>query len=315
MYPTFEVRHLTAVITLAESLNYTRAAERLHITQSGFSKQIGEVEEQLGFSLFVRDGKKVSDLTEAGRIFVEHARLSLLHNQRAIQLAHSAHEGAERFLHVGYSPCVNRAWISSVLGLRLPLFPRLRIRISSDFVPELTGNVLICAYDLAIVIAPPPDEQLTSVPFTRSHLYAAIPETHPGAGREKLKLQDLAHDCWITFQPRVSPVVHHAIFAVARDLAIQPKEVHDFLTPSEALESVAEHVGVALLPFPSAPNLITPRGVVLRPLFDERLSFDTCLILRADNDSRMTNEFARTFLRKLRSFPQGPEQLKLPIAS
>lgn len=315
MNPTFEVRHLTAVITLAESLNYTRAAERLHITQSGFSKQISEVEEELGFSLFLRDGKKVTDLTEAGRVFVEHARLSLLHNQRAIQLAHAAHEGAERFLHIGHSPVIDRTWVSALLALRLPLYPRLRIRLSSDFVPELIGNVLTCAYDLAIVTAPPPDGQLTSVPFFRSHVYAALPESHSAATREKLRLADVANDPWIMFQPRVSPVVHHAISEAARGLAIQPREVQDFFTPEEALQSVAEHVGIALLPFPSASHFSAPRGVALRPIVDESLAFDTCLILRADNDGRMANEFARSFLRKLRSLPQAPEQLKLPIAS
>ncbi len=315
MYPTFEVRHLTAVITLAESLNYTRAAERLHITQSGFSKQISEVEEELGFSLFVRDGKKVTDLTEAGRVFVEHARLSLLHNQRAIQLAHSAHEGADRFLHVGCSPFVSRTWISALLALRLPLFPRLRIRLSSDFVPELTGSVLSCAYDLAIVTAPPPDDQLTAVPFARSQLYAALPDTHPGVVREKLWLKDVAGDPWIMFHPRVSPLVHQAILKLAIELRSQSRDVQDFLTPQEAVESVAEHVGIALLPFPSTPNLVVPRTVILKPIVDESLAFDTCMILRADNDARLVNEFARSFLRKLRSLPQGPEQLRLPIAS
>src|ERR1700736_3367449 len=69
-----EVRHLHAVIVLAEELNFTRAADRLHITQSALSKQITEIEEQHRFHLFMRKNKKNVELTEVGRIFVEEAR-------------------------------------------------------------------------------------------------------------------------------------------------------------------------------------------------------------------------------------------------
>ena len=70
MFPRVEVRHLHAVIVLAEELNFTRAADRLHITQSGFSKQINEIEALHRFHLFIRTNKKNVELTEVGRIFV-----------------------------------------------------------------------------------------------------------------------------------------------------------------------------------------------------------------------------------------------------
>ena len=79
MFPRLEVRHLHAVIVLAEELNFTRAADRLHITQSGFSKEINEVEAQHRFHLFIRTNKRNMELTEVGRTFVEEARLALLH--------------------------------------------------------------------------------------------------------------------------------------------------------------------------------------------------------------------------------------------
>ena len=314
MFPIFEMRHLNAVIALAESLNYSRAAERLHITQSGFSKQISETEDQLGFSLFVRDGKRVKDLTDAGRVFVEHARLSVLHNRRAIQLARAAHDGAEHFLHIGHSPCADRSWISTMLAIRLPLYPKLKIRLSSEFTPELIGAVLANALDLALVTAPPTDEQITAVPFARTPLYAALPETHPAAHKQRLTLRDLAHNPWVLFQPRVNPAIHHAIWTLAEREAILPRHVHDVLTPQEALDRIAEDVGVVFLP--KAPALryrIT--GVVVRPLWDELLWFDTCLVMRADNDSRMTNEFARSFLRRFPALLTAPTQLELPTAS
>jgi DNA-binding transcriptional LysR family regulator len=313
MFPTFEIRHLNAVIALAESMNYTRAADRLHITQSGFSKQIAEIEDQLGFRLFTRDGKRVTDLTDAGRVFVEHARLSILHNQRAIQLARAAHEGADRFLHIGHSPYANRSWISALLAIRLPLYPKLKTRLSSDFVPELMGSILMSALDLALITAPPADEQVTAVALSREPLYAALPESHPAVRKRQLRLKDLADDSWILFQERVNPVVHHAVMSLARQGAVLPQHVHHVLTPQEGIDSVADDLGVAFLPKAAALRY-RAAGIVVQPLSDQALWFDTCLVMRGDNDSRMTNEFARAFLRNFRSLNATPFQLELPIA-
>ncbi len=98
MFPHIEVRYLYAVIVLAEELSFTRAAHRLHITQSTLSKQITEIEKQNRFPLFTRDNKKNVELTDAGRIFVEGARSSLLNMERTVHLARAAHDGGDSVL-------------------------------------------------------------------------------------------------------------------------------------------------------------------------------------------------------------------------
>jgi DNA-binding transcriptional LysR family regulator len=98
VFPRVEVRHLHAVIGLAEDLNFTRAADRLHITQSALSKQITEIEEQHRFHLFTRKNRKNVELAEVGRIFVEESRSALLPTDRAIQLGRAAHEGSDSSL-------------------------------------------------------------------------------------------------------------------------------------------------------------------------------------------------------------------------
>ena len=137
LFPNVEVRHLHAVTVLAEELNFTRAADRLHITQPALSKQITELEKQLGYRLFVRDKKRTVELTDAGRTFVQEARSAMLHTERAVQLSRAISEGSESVLTIGRSPCADPAWISAVLATRLPLFPKLRVRLKSQFAPEL----------------------------------------------------------------------------------------------------------------------------------------------------------------------------------
>src|SRR5713101_7542220 len=194
VFPRVEVRHLHAVVVLAEELNFTRAADRLNITQSGFSKQINEVEALHRFHLFIRTNKKNVELTEVGRIFVEDARLALWHIDRAV---HAAREGSDSILTIGHSPDADRAWISAILAIHLPMYPKLRIQLISDFSSELVRRVIAGKLNLALVTAPVENSKITAAAFTQTPLYAALPQTHAAAQKQHIALQDFADDEWI----------------------------------------------------------------------------------------------------------------------
>ena len=312
VFPNVEVRHLHAVIALGEELNFTKAALRLHLTQSALSRQITEIEKQLRFRLFTRDNRRVVrvELTDAGRVFVAEARSSVLHMERAFHLARTAHDGADNVLTIGHSHEADQAWISDLLAVRLPLYPKLAIRLISQFSIELVRSVLAGEMNLALVTAPPEDSQIEASPFVLTPLYAALPEGHAAAQKEQLVLQDLAKDEWILFARRVHPVVHDAIMDATRREGIAPKHAHDIITPQEAIHLVSEHVGVAILTKPTALGC-RAEGVVVKPLSDESLCFKTCVIMRKDDDSRLANEFARSFLRKYAYQRRPPKPIEL----
>ena len=312
MFPNLEVRHLHAVVVLAEELNFTKAAHRLHITQSALSKQITEVEEQHRFHLFTRNNKRHVELTEVGRIFVEEARSALRHIERAVQLGRAAREGRDNILTVGHSPDADQAWVSGILAIHLPLYPNVRIQLISEFSSELVRSVMAGELDLALVTAPLANSQITAVAFAQTPLYAALPQTHTAAGKELIALQDLAKDEWILFARRVHPVIHDAILDAARREGITPTHAHDIITAQQAMHLVSEHVGVAILTKPTTVG-VSAEGVVLRPLSDTSLCFETCLILRTDHNSRLANEFARCFLRRFQPQILPPKQLELSL--
>jgi len=316
VFPNVEVRHLHAVITLGEELNFTKAALRLNLTQSALSRQITEIEKQLRFRLFTRDNRRVVrvELTDAGRVFVEEARSSISHMERAFHLARTAHDGAENVLTIGHSHEADQAWVSDLLAVRLPLYPKLAIRLISQFSIELVRSVLAGELNLALVTAPPEDSQIEAAPFALTPLYAALPESHAAAQKEPLVLQDLAKDEWILFARRVHPIVHDAIMDAARREGIAPKRAHDIITPQEAVHLVSEHVGVAILTKPTALGC-RAEGVVVKPLSDESLCFKTYVIMRKDDDSRLANEFARSFLRKYPYQRRPPTPTELPQAA
>ena len=164
------------------------------------------------------------------------------------------------------------------------------------------------------VTAPPEDSQIEAAPFVLTPLYAALPENHAAAQKEHLALEDLAKDEWILFTRRVHPVVHDAIMNAARREGIAPKRAHDIITPQEAIHLVSEHVGVAILTKPTALGC-RAEGVVVQPLSDESLCFQTCVIMRKDDDSRLTNEFVRSFLRRYADQRRPPKPIGSPVSA
>ncbi len=309
--PNIDLRHLYAAIVLAEEMNFTRASHRLHITQPALSKRINEVEELQGVHLFARDKGRSVELTDAGRAFVEEARVALFHVERAIHVARASNCGPDARLVVGYSPDADPSWISAILATQLPFYPQLRVRLRTGFAMDLVRDLLVGAISLALVTAPPEESQITAVPFARAPLSAILHRSHRYADREQLRLRDLAEDDWILSARQVHPTIHEAIFEQARREGIPPKDAHDTFTEQQAVQLVTEHAGVAILTKASDPGFRVD-GVVVRPILDHSLCFDTCLVLRSDDDSKLGNTFARSFLRRFPRCVSAPNQSDAP---
>jgi DNA-binding transcriptional LysR family regulator len=295
-------------------MNFTRAAERLHITQSALSKRIIEIEKHHGFHLFTRKNKRNVELSEVGRIFLEEARSALLHIDRAVQLGRAAREGSETVLTVGHAPDADQAWVSAVLAIRLPLYPKLRIQLISEFSNELIRSVMAGELNLALVTAPPENSQITAVAFAQTPLCVALPLTHAAAEQKSIGLQDLARDEWILFARRVHPVVHDAIRNAATREGIAPKRAHDIITVQQAVHLVSEHVGVAILAQSTAAGF-SGKGIVVKPLSEISLRFETSVITRSDDDSRLASEFVRSFLRRYAPQRLPPKQMELWLSA
>jgi hypothetical protein len=100
----------------------------------------------------------------------------------------------------------------------------------------------------------------------------------------------------------------------ARREGIAPKHAHDIITAQQAVHLVSEKVGVAILTKPTALGFHA-EGVVVKPISDTSLCFQTCVIMRTDDDSRLANEFARSFLRKYAPQRLPPKQMELWLSA
>jgi DNA-binding transcriptional LysR family regulator len=177
----------------------------------------------------------------------------------------------------------------------------------------LVRSVLAGELDLALVAAPPEDSQITSVLLSRAQLCALLPAGHPAAHKESLVLEDLAQDAWILFSKQVHPLLRDAILEAAQREAIVPKDLHDVLTAQEAFYLVAQRVGVAILTKPTTLDTRAKKDVIVKPLADTAWCFQTCLVLRAHEESRFLNEFVRSYLRKYAPHRLGPTQMELKL--
>ena len=312
MSSNIEIKYLQAAVVLAEELNFTRAAARLGMSQSTFSRQIGELDAVLGFELFLREHPRVEN-TNSSQIFVEHARIALSHVDQAVHLAKAAKLGAEHIITLGRSPYTDPLLTSRAMSLHLPLYPNLEVRLKSKFSCELVHGVLSSEIDMAFITQPPETPLLTMTAVAQAPLHVAIPEDHTLAAKPALPLKELGDTCWILFEKQVHPPVYQRIMALAESEQIRPTTIHHILNADEAFQLVSELGGIAFLTGATAKRSIRP-GIVFRPLTDAPLLLNTYLAVRADNRSRVISEFVRAFMKK--SVQTAPaQQMSLPIVS
>ena len=296
MPTALELRFQQAVIALAEELSYTRAANRLHISQPALTKQIHEVERILRLHLFDRDKKSVR-LTEAGAAYAEEARLSIMHAERAIHFARAADHGAERVLTCGRSQYTDPDLVAALFAVHLPLYPNLKIRLESGFASELVQWISGGVIDLAIVTEVPDFRSVSSTPLVRAPLHVVLRIDHPASRKERISLRDLGSMCWAVFARRVHPTVYDTLFETAKMEGVDVREIQHVMTVQECLPLVVQHNCAAFVTQSTARRTVH-EGVVFRPIHEEVLHLQTSLIIRADNRTRLVNDFARTYIRQ-----------------
>lgn len=296
MSTALEVRFQQAVIALAEELSYTRAANRLHISQPALTKQIHELERILRLNLFDRNKKTVT-LTEAGAAYAEEARLSIMHAERAIHFARAADHGAERVLTCGRSQYTDPDLVAALFAVHLPLYPNLKIRLESGFAFELVQWISGGVIDLAIVTEVPDFRSVSITPLVMAPLHVALRIDHPASRKEQISLRDLGNMCWAVFARRVHPKVYDTLFETAKMEGVYVQEIQHIMTVQECLPLVVQHNCAAFVTHSTARRT-SHEGVVFRPIQEEVLHLKTSLVIRADNRTRLVNDFARTYIRQ-----------------
>lgn len=285
-----ELRHLRYFIAVAEELNFSRAAERLHISQPPLSQQIQALEAELGLQLFERK-KRPLQLTTAGQVFLTETRLVFLQLEQAITSAQKVSRGEIGRLVVGTNSSFANSVLPDILQIFRPLFPEVILMLrevnSSQQVNQLRDRQI----DIAFESLPNPnchDSALNFLPILQEPLIIALPETHPLAAQTEIPLKALAEEPFVLPPPDLVPS-YSQIINLCQQVGFSPKVVQEATWMVTVLGLVAGGVGVTLLPA-NAQNL-QRTGVVYRPIQGQNLTLQLAVVWRRDDSSVILREF------------------------
>ncbi|MCF3963534.1 LysR family transcriptional regulator [Streptomyces fuscigenes] len=289
-----ELRHLEYFVAVAEERHFTRAAQRLMVSQSGLSASVRALERELDAALFVRSTRRV-ELTEAGRaLFVEASRA--LASVRSAKEAVAAVQGLLRgTLSVGTEQCIAGVDVPSLLARFRSEHPEVEIRLRQAGSAALADDVAEGRLDLAFVaLSCSVPDGIRLLPIGRDRMVLLCRPEHPLAGREGVPWSDLGGETFVDFHAdwgaRRRTDQAFAASGTQRRVALEVNDVHTLI------ELVGHGLGVAVVPRPVA---LKPQAAGLCTV--ELTGADTCVweVSAAVPDDRRTTPAARQLLSYL----------------
>jgi DNA-binding transcriptional LysR family regulator len=260
-----ELRHLKYFTVVAEDFSFSRAAVRLYVSQPALSRQIKNLEDELGVVLFLRqpDGVK---LTEAGVSFLEHAKDILHRSHIAVQTVQAHYTKTHKPLVIGYIPTILQSFLGETLHRFGRAYPQVTIRFQEMPPGEQVKALRDGAIDIAFMGHPPDELEAEFVVqcVKQVPVAALLPETHALADRDSIDLAELADEKFIGISEETFPGQNDRIRHTCRCAGFTPK-LHLFAdSQTSMIALVASGQGVAVMPHEAAA-LPRPQ-VVFMPL-------------------------------------------------
>ncbi|MET0288067.1 MAG: LysR family transcriptional regulator [Pseudoxanthomonas sp.] len=243
-----EIRHLRYFLAVAETLNFTKAAEQLHIAQPPLSRQIQQLEEELGTQLIVRTSRPIR-LTEAGRLFHQEAVQLLGRLEQMKEAARRVGHSQRRVLSIGFVASVLYGGLPAVVRrLRLQR-PELEIRLTEMMSGEQVEALKAGRIDLGFGRIRSHDAAVERLVLREERLVAALPHDHALARSIKpLSPTQLAGRRLIVYPSRPRPSFADQVLSLLADHGAHPREVQEVGELQTALGLVASQAGICLVP-------------------------------------------------------------------
>ncbi|CAN7792662.1 LysR family transcriptional regulator [Caballeronia sp. LjRoot34] len=258
-----ELRHLRYFVAVAEEGSLLMAAQRrLHTSQPSLSRQIRDLESEVGVKLLERQARGVA-LTTARKIFLDHARLALLQVEAATDGARRAEQPEKPVLAMGFLAGQEVVWLPEALRILREEAPEAEITLCSQSSLELALRLMRGKLDVAFLR---PEIETVGLSFkflAKEPLIAVLPADHRLTSRKKIRPQDLAREIYVS-PARTSPVLKSVIQDYVSKVGITLKAGYEGEDLPSAMSLVTSTGGVTLIPL-YAQNMLTP-NVVARAL-------------------------------------------------
>jgi DNA-binding transcriptional LysR family regulator len=283
-----ELRHLHYFIAVAEELHFSRAAERLHISQPPLSQQIRSLEDELGVKLFERTKRQVQ-LTEAGKVLLERSYLVLAQLEAAIEETQKIGRGEVGRLAIGFVGSATYTVLPDILSVFREQFPAVELRLH-----ELTTSEQIQALhhkqiDVGIVRSAIIEPGLGTECILLESLVLALPQTHPLSSLVNVPLSALADELFILFPAKMGLIFYEQIINFCQQAGFRPKVSQEAIQMQTIVSLVAAGLGIAFVP--ASLQNFHRSGVIYRPLQEQTPKTGLYLAWRQHDSSPVIKAF------------------------
>ncbi|MDC3961832.1 LysR family transcriptional regulator [Polyangium jinanense] len=242
-----ELRHLRAIVAIAEELHFRRAARRLAITQPTLSEQLAQLEAELDVRLVDRTRRLVR-LTEAGDVFVAGARRTLADLDQTSRETREAGLRASQRLRIGYNPYLNLPAVAKALGVMAERHPEIELILSDVASDEIAAGLVERTLDFGFTAHRVEQPSLARRRVATGVWCVIVPRTHRLAKEERVALGDLAEERLLFFARDLGPRMYDWLMDQCNRAGFAPRVVYHVAQPPMGVALVKEGVGLLLKP-------------------------------------------------------------------
>lgn len=298
-----ELRHLQYFVAVAEELNFARAAERLHISQPPLTRQIKQLEDEVGVQLFDRTTRRVQ-LTEAGQAYLEEARGVLAQVAKGVSVAQRASRGEVGQLVVGFEASSAYDLLPRSLKVFRERFPNVDLALQEMRTDEQAQALREQRIGVGFVVPPLHDPALAYETVLCEPLVAAIPCNHLLSTRSEVTLDDLAGESFVMSSRSNRCGLYDQVISVCHTAGFSPKVVQEANEMQIMLGFIAAGIGLSLLP-EHVKQLHRP-GVVFRPVAPSSAHVELAVAWRREDTSQILRAFLDIVRECARDEPTSP---------
>jgi DNA-binding transcriptional LysR family regulator len=303
-----ELRHLRYFVSVAELLSFRSAARRLRVAQPSLSRQVRDLEDEIGAPLFERDRRHVA-LTDAGRVLLDRARGVLANADAALQAARDAARGVSGALRIGNIGPLSAAFLPESLVAFREKFPRVEIEIVALGPEEQRAALLDGRIEVAFqaLNGDRIDPRLSVRPVVRSGVSVVLPARHRLAHERSAPMTALANETLLIYRPPQGAGYETWVRRVCQEIGgFTPRLRRPAVDDWNALFGmVVGGVGLALMPSAGLSHMPARKGWVARPL-RPRPVFEISAVWKASNPSTLLANYLSLLGRGDRAHGRSP---------
>ncbi|UFJ42593.1 LysR family transcriptional regulator [Brevibacillus humidisoli] len=300
-----ELRQIQYFIEVAKREHVTEAAHNLHVAQSAVSRQIANLEAELGVPLFIREGRNVK-LTSVGKILLEHAEIALNEIEKAKEKIGEYLDPERGIIRVGFASSLAANPLPTVISAFRARYPNIGFQLKQGAYKQLIESVIKGEIDLAFLGPVPTQEKdVRSHIFFAENIVALLPTRHPLAKQPSIRLNELQQDTFVLFPPDF--ILRNIVMNACAQVGFEPKVSFEGEDIDAIKGLVSAGLGVTLLPEVTLIDNV-PRETVKIPISEPTVKRTVGIIIPNNRElpasEKLFYDFLKEFFSVLNKFSQ-----------